>query len=130
MRSASLPGERPTRWLPLVGVIASALIASTVAGAQPTPNAATGRRRFEKDGFLPRHGSAAHGGRAGARRAATAMNAPAFVRYVRRPFGAMPAFTAKVLPDEELADIYAYLKSLPTAVAAKDIPALSSVREK
>ena len=43
---------------------------------------------------------------------------------------ARPAFTAKVLPDEELADIYAYLKSLLTAVAAKDIPALSSVREK
>jgi hypothetical protein len=35
-----------------------------------------------------------------------------------------------VLPDEDLADIYAYLKSLPTAAAAKDIPALSRVREK
>ena len=55
---------------------------------------------------------------------------PIDLLYVAGQVALMPAFTAKVLPDEELADIYAYLKSLPTAVAAKDIPALSSVREK
>ena len=115
----------------LFGAIAAAvLIAHAVASAQPAPNAANGRRLFEKDGCFQCHGYAGQGGRDGARLAATAMNAPAFARYVRRPFGAMPAFTAKVLPDEELADIYAYLKSLPNAAAAKDIPALSRVREK
>jgi mono/diheme cytochrome c family protein len=109
---------------------ASLNITGTIAGAQATPNAANGRRLFEKDGCFQCHGFAGQGGRDGARLAATAMNAQSFVRYVRGPFGAMPAFTAKVLPDEELADIYAYLKSLPTAAAAKDIPALSRVRDK
>jgi mono/diheme cytochrome c family protein len=110
-------------------------IAGTIVTAQSspianTPNAANGRRLFEKDGCFQCHGYAGQGGRDGARLAATAMNAQSFVRYVRAPFGAMPAFTAKVLPDEELADIYAFLKSLPTAAAAKDIPALARVREK
>jgi mono/diheme cytochrome c family protein len=119
------------RWL-LLAVIASVLLARSVADAQApaTANAVNGRRLFEKDGCFQCHGYAGQGGRDGARLAATAMNAQSFMRYVRRPFGAMPAFTAKVLPDEELADIYAYLKSLPTAAAAKDIPALSRVRDK
>ena len=128
--SASLSGERRARCLLLVSVIASMLMAHAVAGAQATANAANGRRLFEKDGCFQCHGYAGQGGRDGARLAATAMTAQAFARYVRRPFGAMPAFTAKVLPDEELADIYAYLESLPAAAAGKDIPALSRVREK
>jgi mono/diheme cytochrome c family protein len=119
-----------TRWLLLALVIASVVMSHAVAGAQATPNAANGRRLFEKDGCFQCHGYAGQGGRDGARLAATAMNAQAFARYVRRPFGAMPAFTAKVLADEDLADIYAYLKSLPAAAAAKDIPALRSIREK
>ena len=115
--------------------MASLLIGAAVARAQGpatanAANAANGRRLFEKDGCFQCHGYVGQGGRDGARLAATAMNAQSFTRYVRRPFGAMPAFTAKVLPDEELADIYAYLKSLPAAAAAKDIPALSRVREK
>jgi mono/diheme cytochrome c family protein len=42
----------------------------------------------------------------------------------------MPAFTAKVLSDQELSDLYAYVKSLPAAKPAKDIPLLSHLREK
>ena len=79
---------------------------------------------FEKDGCYECHGYAGQGGRDGARLAATSMPAPAFVRYVRRPSGAMPAFTQKVLSDQELADIYAYLKSMPAAKPASDIPLL------
>jgi mono/diheme cytochrome c family protein len=136
MRSAKALAERGVRemkgWLLLGAIAASLVMTVTVLGAQSpaSPNAANGRRLFEKDGCYQCHGYAGQGGRDGARLAATAMNAQSFVRYVRGPFGAMPAFTAKVLPDEELADIYAFLKSLPTAAAAKDIPALARVREK
>lgn len=61
----------------------------------------------------------------------------AFVRHPRaprpgRPTGAgqldrMPAYTAKVLPDQELADIYAHIKALPEAPAAKNIPLLNEI---
>jgi ubiquinol-cytochrome c reductase cytochrome c subunit len=33
--------------------------------------------------------------------------------YVRHPAGAMPPYTAKVVSDAEIGDIYAFLKSIP-----------------
>ena len=117
--------------LSFFGVIAAALLCVAAARQTPTAgDAANGKRLYEKDGCYQCHGYAAQGGRDGARLAATAMTAPAFARYVRRPFGAMPAFTAKVLSDQEVADIYAYLKSFPAAKAAKDIPLLEQLRQK
>jgi mono/diheme cytochrome c family protein len=105
--------------------------ALSVAFAQaPSGNAENGKRVFEKDGCYECHGWAGQGGRDGARIAATALSAQAFTRYVRRPFGSMPAFTAKVLSDQELTDIYSYLKSLPAAKPAKDIPLLRQLSEK
>ena len=106
-------------------------IAAATQGAPPaTGNVEAGKRLFEKDGCYECHGYAAQGGRDGARLAATMMNAQAFSRYVRRPFGAMPAFTQKVLSDQDLIDIYAYLKALPPAKPAKDIPLLNQLRDK
>jgi mono/diheme cytochrome c family protein len=111
---------------------ASVIAIRSAAGAQAPAggNVANGRRLFEKDGCYECHGYAAQGGRDGARLAATSMNAQSFSRYVRRPFGAMPAYTTKVLSDQELADIYTYVKGLPPAKPAKDIPLLNRLREK
>jgi mono/diheme cytochrome c family protein len=114
------------------GALAAAALLG-VAAAHQTPvagDAASGKRLYEKNGCYECHGYAAQGGRDGARLAATTMTAAAFARYVRRPFGAMPAFTAKVLSDREVADIYAYLESFPAAKAAKDIPLLEQLRPK
>ena len=116
-----------------VFVVAASAIAVHAAGDVQAPdaaNAANGKRLFEKDGCYECHGYAAQGGRDGARLAATSMNAPSFTRYIRRPFGAMPAYTTKVVSDQELADIYAYVRGLPAAKPSKDIPLLNNVREK
>jgi hypothetical protein len=37
----------------------------------------------------------------------------------------MPPYTAKVVKDTELADIHAFLQSLPQPPAVKDVPLLS-----
>jgi len=106
------------------------------AAQTPSPQAATnhnaenGKRLFERDGCYQCHGYAGQGGRDGARVAATAMTVSAFARYVRQPFGAMPAFTEKVVSDSELADIYEFLKSFAPARPAKEIPLLSHLRDK
>jgi mono/diheme cytochrome c family protein len=50
------------------------------------------------------------------------------IRYIRRPAGAMPAFTDKVLSDQEVNDIYAYLKTMPAPKPVKDIPLLNQMR--
>jgi ubiquinol-cytochrome c reductase cytochrome c subunit len=44
--------------------------------------------------------------------------------YVRKPTGEMPPYTAKVISDQELADIYAFLQSRPRPLAAKTNPLL------
>jgi mono/diheme cytochrome c family protein len=49
----------------------------------------------------------------------------AFKAYVRDPGGAMPPFHVEILSDSDLADIYAYLESLPKPKSAKDIPLLN-----
>jgi hypothetical protein len=37
----------------------------------------------------------------------------------------MPAYTSKAITEQELRDIYEYLRSIPTSAAAKDIPLLN-----
>ena len=120
------------RSLVFVMAAASVIAVRAVGGVQApdSANAANGKRLFEKDGCYECHGYAAQGGRDGARLAATSMNAQSFTRYIRRPFGAMPAYTTKVVSDQELADIYAYVRGLPAAKPSKDIPLLNNVREK
>jgi mono/diheme cytochrome c family protein len=93
-------------------------------------NAASGKQLFEKKTCYYCHGTAAQGGRDGPRIAVTAMSAPAFIRYVRQPVGAMPAFTEKILSDQELTDIYVHLKALPAARTPNEIPLLGQLWEK
>ncbi len=118
----------------LLSLAAVAVLASVgvAAGGQTAPegNARNGRQLFEQQNCYYCHGTAGQGGRDGARIAAIPLNAQAFNRYVRRPAGAMPAFTDKILSDQELTDLYAYLKTLPAAKAPKDIPLLDQLREK
>ena len=103
-----------------------------VAAAQTPPagNVENGKKLFMKENCYYCHGTGGQGGRDGARIAATALNVQAVIRYVRQPTGGMPAFTDKIISDQELTDIYAYLKSLPAAKAPKDIPLLDQLREK
>ena len=56
-------------------------------------------------------------------------NATAFTNYIRNPPrpNIMPSYSSKVLQDAELADIYAFLKSVPASPAAKDIPLLNDL---
>ena len=53
-----------------------------------------------------------------------------FIAYVRNPPRAnqMPSYSPKVLADTDLADIYAYIKSLPdSAPPAASVPILSQI---
>jgi mono/diheme cytochrome c family protein len=111
-----------------LALISSAFVA--VAAAQSNGgDAANGKLLFTKIGCYQCHGYAGQGGRAGARIIPTPFRAQDVIRYVRRPPGEMPAYTDKVVSDQELTDIYAYMKSFPPAKQAKDIPLLQSIRD-
>lgn len=87
-----------------------------------------GKKIFVRDGCYQCHGYAGQGTIAGARLGPPVLNAQGMIRYIRRPAGAMPAFSDKVLSDQEINDIYAYLKTMPAPKPAKDIPLLNQMR--
>ena len=88
-------------------------------------NPENGKRAFMNYYCYACHGTVGQGGRDGARIAPNPPALSTIERYVRRPTGQMPPYTAKVISDQELADIYAYLRSIPATPSAKTIPLLN-----
>jgi ubiquinol-cytochrome c reductase cytochrome c subunit len=105
----------------LLGVI---LLVSVAGAADPSGNPKAGEERFMRVGCYECHGTVGQGGIAGMRIVPMPLPWLGFQVYVRRPGGQMPAFSDKVLPDAELADIYAYLTSLPSGRGAAEISLL------
>jgi mono/diheme cytochrome c family protein len=92
----------------------------------PAGNVDNGKQLFVKDGCFACHGTLAHGGTSGGPRLAgpPVLSYKAFLAYVRNP-AEMPPYTEKVLSDKEVADIYAFLKSVPRSPDLKNIPLLN-----
>jgi mono/diheme cytochrome c family protein len=97
------------------------------AGAKPNGSPAgsaeAGKRLFASAGCVGCHGAQGQGTAAGAQIAPPPLELPAMVRYVRQPSGKMPPFSSSTVSDENLADIYAFLKSVasPTETATTAI---------
>jgi mono/diheme cytochrome c family protein len=90
-------------------------------------HAENGKRIYVSDGCYECHGREGQGS---AQTAAPRIGPPvlsltAFASYVHQPTGSMPPYISKVVSDQDLADIYAFLKSVPPPPAAKDIPLLN-----
>ena len=83
-----------------------------------------GKTLFSKYGCYECHGTLGQGTTAGARLAPKPLVLTALIAYVRQPKGQMPPYTGKVVSDAELADIRAYLASIPEPPPAKNIPLL------
>jgi mono/diheme cytochrome c family protein len=103
-----------------------AVILTAAARAQsPSGNAAHGKELFLSYGCYSCHSFDGHGG-AGARLVPMKMQLPVFTAFIRNA-GAMPSYSAKVLPDAQAADIWAYIKTLPASPDAKSIPLLQQL---
>jgi|GEM_PF-1150975 len=91
----------------------------------PAGNTQNGKKLFTSYGCFECHGRQAEGTSVGGPRLGpNPMSFPAFSRYIRQPSGQMPPFTIKVTSDADLADIYAFLQSLPQPPKVDSIPAL------
>lgn len=85
-----------------------------------TGNAENGKRLFMKDGCYQCHGREGQGSNmSGPRIAPDMVTLETVLRYVRKPSGEMPPYTEKVISDQELTDIFAYLQSRPHPPTAK-----------
>lgn len=93
------------------------------AAADSPGDAARGKAIFEKNGCFYCHGYLGQGGTpAGPRIAPDTLPWQVIAAYIRKPAGEMPPFSSKLVPDKDVQDIYAYLKSVPGPAAPNQIP--------
>jgi ubiquinol-cytochrome c reductase cytochrome c subunit len=101
--------------------------AALLSAQTPAGNAQNGRKLFENYGCYQCHGREAQGGLGtGPKLGPKPLPFAAIQKYIRQPTGQMPPYTAKVVSDKDLADIYAFLQSRTVPPAVKDIPLLNN----
>lgn len=103
------------RPLSLAIVLAAAVALGLARGAKGDPE--RGKQIYVKYGCYQCHGREAQGASTGPRLGPDARPFDEFVRFTRAPDEDMPPYTAKVMTDAELADVYAFVVSRPAPPA-------------
>lgn len=108
-------------------VFATAVCAMACVSSAAAPEHATaarvahGKTLYIADGCAQCHGYNGQG-TVGPRLGPNPIPLDLFTRQMRNPRGVMPIYTAVVLSEKDLADIYAYLQSVPQPVPVGRIP--------
>jgi mono/diheme cytochrome c family protein len=122
--------------LATIGILSAALSAGVssaqtraappqeTSAAAPAGNADKGKTLFRKVGCYQCHSEQAQGGSQGPRLGPNPIAFQAFARYLRAPRGEMPPYTVKVISDQDVADVYAFLRALPPAPPLSSLPLL------
>ena len=118
------PASPPKRDAPEPAETKAPPPAQAKAATDATPSDA-GAALYKKNGCYECHVNDAQGGPQGPRLGPNPIPFARFQTYVRNPTGDMPPFTAKVISDQDLASIYAFLQSRPMPPPVRDIPLLA-----
>ena len=114
-------------------LLGAAATAAAVAGATgsialaqdpPAGDAAEGKRLYLATGCFLCHGRSGQGGALNGPApilAKTAMPFDGFMGQLRQPISDMPAYSEVVMSDKQIADIYAFLQTLPGPRPTKDM---------
>jgi mono/diheme cytochrome c family protein len=105
--------------------VLSAGLATTAAFAQSDTK--RGKELYVKYSCYSCHGFDGHGG-AGARLVPAKLPLAAFTAYVRNP-RQMPPYGVKTMPDEDLADVWAYIRTMPESPSVREIPLLRALAD-
>jgi mono/diheme cytochrome c family protein len=116
------------RYLTLIAVASMFIVAGRCVEAQSSATKATtesagsidhGKRVFAGAGCTACHGAQGQGTSLAPQISPPPLDLPAMMSYVRQPTGKMPPISKSTASDQDLADIYAFLKSIaPTSEAA------------
>jgi mono/diheme cytochrome c family protein len=112
-----------------VAALGVGMAAAAQAQDAPQGDAANGKAVFLKDGCFTCHGRSGQGGAYNGPApilAHTALPFDGFKGQIRNPSNDMPAYSDAVLSDKDIADIYAFVQSLPGAGSPKDHPILNN----
>jgi mono/diheme cytochrome c family protein len=109
----------------LCNLAMAAVGASLAAGSAVAGDAQKGNVAYVKNGCFQCHGFVGQGGAAGPKLTPQPMPYEAFAGFVRTTNRQMPPYSEQILSNEDLADIYAYVESIPPPPDYKSIPLLS-----
>jgi mono/diheme cytochrome c family protein len=109
--------------LAVLVLAAAGAAALTPAQTPPSGDADVGKKLFVSLGCWTCHGYEGQGG-AAPRIAPRPLPRAAFTTYVRRPSERMPNYPERVVSDEQLGHIHAYLQSRPMPRPIESIPLL------
>lgn len=103
-------------------------MAASAACAQESGDKVNGQKLFMAEGCYACHGTTGHGGNG----AGPTLNPPliplqAMINQLRHP-NRMPMFTPAEISDAQIADIHAYLASVPQGRPLAQIPLLNSIK--
>ena len=100
--------------------------AKPAGGLPPPPGRVdAGGVLFKKVGCYQCHANEAQGGLSGPRIGPGLVPFARFSQYIRTPTGEMPPYTAKVLSDQDVADLYAWVQARPRPPAVSTLPQLA-----
>jgi mono/diheme cytochrome c family protein len=107
-------------------ILAGAAALAFMSAAEAAPSAANGKAVFHRVGCYECHNYQGQGG-VGPRLSAVSFDG--LKTYVRGADGNMPPYRPNVLSDDEIADIYAYLQSIPKPPAPDSIAAIKNLKK-
>jgi mono/diheme cytochrome c family protein len=113
-------GEAPMRCM-LAAIIASVF---AVTGALAA-SAEKGKTAYVQHGCWQCHGFEGQGTAVGSKLAPDPLALEAFSAFIRSSNRAMPPYSEAILSNADLADIHAYLQSIPKGADYKSIPLLN-----
>ena len=111
-------------WMLGAGILSGVFgLSAALAQDAPAGNAANGKKLYETTGCSQCHGYVGQGGAAGPK-LIDPSPFPAFVAQLRTPRQVMPPYTERVMTDQQIADIYAHVKTFPLPPDPATIPIL------
>jgi ubiquinol-cytochrome c reductase cytochrome c subunit len=116
------------RFIHLLAPVARLTLAAVLVisqGAALAASAEKGKAAYVKNGCWQCHGYVGQGGVTGPKLAPDPLPLAALSAFLRHTNGAMPPYQEAVLSNEDLADIHAYLQTIPKPADYKSIPLLN-----
>src|ERR1700709_1704390 len=115
---------RSVTWLAMAALAAGVVFTH---GAAQAASAENGKMLFQKNGCWQCHGTQGQGGVAGKTLAPDPLPLETLSAFIRSSNGPMPPYMEAILSNDDVADIHAYLSSIPKTTDFKSIPLLNDL---
>ena len=114
-----------SKFMPLFATAALAAALGGFGTSAMAQSAEKGKAAFMKNGCWQCHGTVGQGAITGPKLAPDPKPLAFMQVFIRNSKGPMPPYMEAILSDQDLADIHAYLASIPRSPDAKSIPLLN-----